>query len=95
MIKDKRMKGMIARKVGKIIRGELKKVCKKDSLFLNKTPAVIENFSLTNAVDNLKSDAPFLVSILEGSIKKTGLQQHIIIVVCASMIYQHKLMIAF
>ena len=91
-MKDKRMKGMIARKVGKIIRGELKKVCKKDSLFLNKTPAVIENFSLTNAVDNFKT---FLVSILEGSIKKTGLQQHIIIVVCASMIYQHKLMIAF
>ena len=54
--------------------------------FLDKTLAAIENFSWTNAVDKLKTDAPFLFSILDGSIKETGLQQHIIIVVCASMI---------
>jgi hypothetical protein len=86
VIKDTRMKGMVLKKVGAILRKEQKQLCGLNSCFSKKNVTALETFTWSHFITQLKANAPSLFTVLAESVEKTGLKKDIAIVFCAALL---------
>ncbi|XP_019854606.1 PREDICTED: uncharacterized protein LOC109583625 [Amphimedon queenslandica] len=85
VLKDNRMKAMTIRKVGQLIRKDLKLLCKQNSSFCDKRISEIEQFDWARVTSCVRNTAPLLFTILDEALNESGLEKEIAIDMCTSI----------
>lgn len=80
------MKAFAMKKVGTMLRKEVKVMCKQDSCFCNKDISALEEFQWSYIVTELKSKAPSLHVLLDNAIGKLGLEKDVAMVMSSAII---------
>ena len=68
VLKDKKMKEIVMKKAGVMLRKELKEMCKSDSCFCAKDASALEEFQWSNIATELKAKAPILSVLFDNAI---------------------------
>ena len=75
VLKNKKMKEIVMKKAGVMLRKELKEMCKSDSCFCAKDASALEEFQWSNIATELKAKAPILSVLFDNAITRTGLER--------------------
>ena len=86
VLKDKKMKEIVMKKAGVMLRKELKEMCKLDSCFCAKDASALEEFQWSNIATELKAKAPILSVLFDNAITRTGLERDITVVLCSAIL---------
>lgn len=87
VVKDEKMRGLVMKKVGRLLNNDLKKLCRSKYVFSNKDIGKFEDFSWSELTAEIKENAPSLFTILDTTLTgKSECEKHIALGFIASVL---------